>query len=151
MIRKNHKYYPGFTLIELLVVMAILALLAMVGLGSFQNTQMKSRDAKRKNDLAQLQKSLEMYNNDKNRYPLSAEFPGSGGEWRDATSNELYIKKVPADSKYGDYPYESSNGQYYKIYARLENVKDPAFHIYAGTVCGGDPCNYGVSSSNMSL
>lgn len=148
MMRKNHKYHLGFTLIELLVVMAILGLLALVGLGSYQTTQIKARDARRKNDLNQLQKALEMYNNDKRTYPLTADFPGSGGAWRDA-SGELYIKEVPADPKYGNYFYES-DGQYYKIYARLENIKDPAFHIYA-TVCGGDPCTYGVSSSNTSL
>lgn len=154
--KNSRQFEKGFTLIELLVVMVILGLLALVGLGSYQTTQMKSRDAKRKNDLNQLQKSLEMYNNDKSVYPSL--LPGSGGEWRDAASGELYIKEVPADPKYGDYFYES-NGQYYKIYARLENTKDPAIpkdadgnpSSYSGTVCGEEPCNYGVSSSNTSL
>lgn len=153
------KQKKGFTLIEMLVVMAILGLLAVVGLASFQTTQMKGRDATRKNDLNQLQKSLEMYNNDKNHYPLTADFPASGGEWKDATSNELYIKEVPADPKYGDYYYVSGDGQSYKIYARLENTKDPAVPkdadgdpvAYPGTDCDGELCNYGVSSSNVTL
>ncbi|MGB9706948.1 MAG: type IV pilin protein, partial [Microgenomates group bacterium] len=59
----------GFTLIELLVAVAILGILATVGLGSFQSSQMKGRDARRKSDLSQIQKALEMYYNDKGAYP----------------------------------------------------------------------------------
>lgn len=51
----------GFTLIELLVVIVILALLSMIGLASFTNTQKRARDAKRKGDLKSIQNALEQY------------------------------------------------------------------------------------------
>ena len=143
---KNRK--NAFTLIELLVAVAILGILATVGLGSFQSSQMKSRDAQRKSDLSQIQKALEMYYNDKGRYPLS--IPEAGNEWKDTSVSEgtLYMKSVPGDPKGGSYCYES-NGIYYKIYAKLENMKDPKIASPSSSVCtAANGYNYGVSSSN---
>ena len=135
----------GFTLIELLVVIAILGILATVGLGSFQSSQMKGRDTQRKSDLSQIQKALEMYYNDKGAYPTS--IPARGNEWRDAsvTGGALYMKSVPGDPKGGDYCYES-DGTYYKLYAKLENTRDPKIITPSSSACSG--YNYGVSSSN---
>jgi len=139
----------GFTLIELLVVIAILGVLATVGLGSFQSSQMKGRDARRKSDLSQIQKALEMYYNDKGGYPLS--IPDVGNEWRDTSVGDdgtLYMKSVPGDPKGGSYCYES-DGSYYKIYAKLENTKDPKIITPDSSACSAaDGYNYGVSSSN---
>jgi len=143
---KNKK--TGFTLIELLVVIAILGILATVGLGSFQSSQMKGRDAQRKSDLSQIQKALEMYYNDKGVYPTS--IPGRGNEWRDTsvTGGTLYMKSVPGDPKGGDYCYES-DGTYYKLYAKLENTRDPKIITPSSSVCtAANGYNYGVSSSN---
>jgi len=143
---KNKK--TGFTLIELLVVIAILGILATVGLGSFQSSQMKGRDAQRKSDLSQIQKALEMYYNDKGAYPTS--IPTRGNEWRDTsvTGGTLYMKSVPGDPKGGDYCYES-NGTYYKIYAKLENTRDPKIITPNSAACtAASGYNYGVSSSN---
>jgi len=132
----------GFTLIELLVVIAILGILATVGLGSFQSSQMKGRDAQRKSDLSQIQKALEMYYNDKGAYPTS--IPVRGNEWRDTsvTGGTLYMKSVPGDPKGGDYCYES-DGTYYKLYAKLENTKDPAIEK---TGCANCACSCGGQS-----
>ena len=139
----------GFTLIELLVVIAILGLLAAVGLGSFRTSQLKSRDSKRKSDLSQIQKALEMYYNDHGQYPDVGDYPAGGSAFEDA-NNTLYMKEMPTDVKYGDYSYET-DGTYYKIYARLENERDPSIGSYPGTTCGDDECNCGVSSSNINL
>ena len=65
----------GFTLIELLVVIAILGLLATVGLSSFRTSQLKGRDSKRKSNLSQIQKALEMYYNDYGQYPDVGDYP----------------------------------------------------------------------------
>lgn len=51
----------GFTLIELLVVIAIIGLLSSVVLTSLNQARSKTRDAKRIQDLKQLEKALELY------------------------------------------------------------------------------------------
>jgi len=137
----------GFTLVELIVVIAILGLLAAIGLGSFRTSQIKGRDSQRKSDLAQIQRALELYYNDHQQYPLSVEFPGGGGVWED-DEGTLYMKEVPQDPKFGDYLYDSADGSDYKVYARLENENDPGVGSYTGRTCGDDDCNYGVSSEN---
>lgn len=144
----------GFTLIELLVVMAILGILAAIGLGSFRTAQMKGRDAVRKHDLEQIEKALEMFYNDNGRYRTSTEGLPSG-EWR-SPEGTLYIKEIPSDPKIGAYPYESDDdGKCYKIYARLENTQDrcfttkPTYCTDHGTTCGGASCNYVVTSQNV--
>jgi len=146
-VAKNKK--TGFTLIELLVVIAILGILATIGLGSFQSSQMKSRDAQRKSDLSQIQKALEMHYNDRGRYRTASEGLPSG-EWSD-TAGTIYMKTVPTDPKGGSYCYESDdNGTYYKIYAKLENTKDPKIITPGSSVCTAvNGYNYGVSSSNV--
>lgn len=144
----------GFTLIELIVVMAILGLLATIGLGSFRSSQIKGRDAQRKNDLSQLQRGLEAYYNDKGRYPNA---PLPSGEWRDTTvtGGALYMKSVPTDPSGYSYLYES-NGTVYKIFAHLENQKDKDLVLETCTAvrttpCNGAYCNYGVSSANLDI
>lgn len=59
----------GFTLVELLVVIAIISLLASVVLASFSKTREKARDSKRVQDLLQVQKALELYKAENNKYP----------------------------------------------------------------------------------
>lgn len=54
----------AFTLIELLVVIAIIGILAAMILVNVSSGRAKSRDTKRKNDLAQLQKALAMFHID---------------------------------------------------------------------------------------
>ena len=138
----------GFTLIELLVVVVILGLLMTLGIGSFQSSQIKARDARRKNDLAQVQRALELYFNDYNQYPDSSDLPLSGGPWED-DNETLYLKEFPQDPRFGNYNYVlGGSGASYQLYARLENVRDPAIGTYAGISCGDEDCNYGVASSN---
>lgn len=141
----------GFTLIELLVVIAIIGVLATVGLGSYLNSQIKARDARRKSDLSQIQKALEMYYNDKGKYPISSDgkiegCDGGSCNWGDPWEKDetVYIKTMPYDPR-GGYCYEST-GTDYKIYARLENERDPDLGSYS---CNGEGYNYGVSSTNV--
>lgn len=51
-------------MIELLVVISIIGLLSTVGLVALGSARAKARDVKRVADLKQVQKALEMYNND---------------------------------------------------------------------------------------
>ena len=66
----------GFTLIELIVVIGIIAILATLGLSVFGGVQKKSRDAKRKSDLKEMQTALAQYYTDNGSYPSTA------GAWR---------------------------------------------------------------------
>lgn len=142
----NNSKIKGFTLIELLVVVVILGILAGIGLSTFQTSQAKGRDSRRKSDLEQIQRALEMYANDKGRYPDSLPF---GEEWVD-DKGTVYMKEVPVDPRGSEsepgYCYQTEeSGKVYKIYANLENRQDPALGNYT---CGGESYNYGVASSN---
>jgi prepilin-type N-terminal cleavage/methylation domain-containing protein len=63
------KKEKGFTLIELLIVIAIIAILATVVMTGLNGARMKARDAKRLNDIKQLQKALDLYSDTCGGYP----------------------------------------------------------------------------------
>lgn len=157
----------GFTLIELLVVMVIMGILASIGLGSFQSAQTKARDAKRKAELNQITKALEVYYNDKGHYPLGAgTIQGcvngavcvGGASWQDENGT-IYMVELPQDPKAPSYAYNyiSADGKSYQLYARLENNRDVSVpkdasnnpKIFSDIDCGVSKCNYGVASSNV--
>ena len=60
-MKKQFSVRAGFTLIELLVVIAIIGIMATIGLTSFTNAQQRGRDAKRRGDMTDVQKSFEQY------------------------------------------------------------------------------------------
>ena len=51
----------GFTLVELLVVVAIIAILSVIGLAVFTGIQGRARDSKRKADIDEISKALEVH------------------------------------------------------------------------------------------
>jgi type II secretion system protein G len=161
----------GFTLIEIMVVIAILGILITMISGSFLASQKKSRDLKRKSDVIQVGKALELYFNDRGRYPAAnmGVMTGCGDPatlidcpwgsiWSNTTTspNTVYMAKLPTDTTGQHYYYDSdAGGTYYQIFARLENTEDIDVHkvgttiqTYTGTVCGTGECQYGTSSSN---
>lgn len=144
----------GFTLIELLVVMAILGILAVVGISSFRTSLAKSRDAKRKSDLEQVQRALEMYFNDHGKYPLSTQITWGGIFSSDGTdAGTIYMKELPKDpSGNPEYCYRSpapspAPSVSYQIYATLENSGDSKY-LSSKTCNSISNYHYGVSSSN---
>lgn len=167
----------GFTLMELMVVMAIMGILITVGLSSYKSVQMKSRDARRKNDLRSIAGALDLYYNDKGRYPGDdgagnimgcgtgdSQMCTWGAAMRDS-KNTLYMVTLPSDPASGRrYYYDSqgSQGKGFQLYARLENSEDIDLsrdergnvYFYTGTVCipaTSKKCNYGVASANLAL
>lgn len=136
----------GFTLIEILIVIAILGILATVGLTSFQTTQMRGRDAQRKSDLKQLGNAVELYYQDYKRYPLT--LPSAGEEFTDGKT--IYMKIVPGDPSAGEYLYKvSPTGSKYQLFAYLENSEDKNIIPDLTDVCSGDNyCNFAVTSPN---
>ncbi len=155
-IGKKNK--QGFTLIELIIIITILGILAAMISGNFITSLKKGRDARRKADLEQIQRALEMYYEDKKAYPLTADWT-FGGQFTDLASGKIYMVKVPNDPISGkSYEYQS-NGSYYKLYACLENDQQILPYLSTGssltctTQCKAPngssvPCLYGISSSN---
>jgi len=150
----------GFTLIELLVVIAIIGGLSAMLLPNYMAARERARDAQRKNDLKQIQKALEMYKLDQNpaAYPVNAAcsggfpcLPQSGGEWKDATNNNVYMNRVPQDPNntvFPDYYYDDTSSVTYNLFACLENKADSDTGAgtgdcpgpYDGTNCPSKKC-----------
>lgn len=151
----------AFTLIELLIAMAILGILATVGLGSFRTAQMRGRDTERKSDLKQVSNAIELYYQDYNRYPQAsgtniAACPSTGptsctwgtGELTDGKTT--YMKIVPGDPT-GACPYiykVSSTGNKYQLFAYLENTQDKNINGNITIVCGSNKYNFSITSPN---
>jgi len=172
MLKKKNKInnQAGFTLLEMLVVLVIIGILAVIGIGGFQSSQKKARDSKRKSEVSQISKALELYFNDKRQYPLSSvdhKIMGCGVaaecDWGDAFTDDtgvVYMVILPADptSNYSYY-YDSTDGTYFRLYARLESSRDIDVpkdvddnpQVYNGRACGVSSCNYGQASSNITL
>jgi len=156
----------GFTLVEILIVIVIVGILATIGFGSFQSSQLKSRDASRKSDLRQIASALETYYNDHDQYPTdsSGSINGCNGgspcTWGEPFIDDkgtVYMIKLPFDPKENrNYYYSSPDGRSYQIYAGLENDLDKDIpqsagvaSEYDGLLCGTEKvCNYGIASPN---
>lgn len=163
------KNIKGFTLIELLLVVGILGILSAAILAILDPISQfqKGNDSKRKSDLSQIQKAIEIYYQDKGRYPRSTgsiyyclqDFFSPFTYYCGGSSWSPYMNVVPKDPNSSKrYIYNaSSDGQTYWIYASLERGgKDPQAcnsggtdcpNVPAANACGG-ACNYGVASTN---
>jgi len=156
----------GFTLIELLVVIIIMGIIAAVITGNFFTSLKKGRDARRKADLEQVQKSLEMYYEDKKAYPTAAAGAGFpfGRQFCETSTcdgtEKVYMQKVSDDPVGGrNYLYASTDGKSYQLYACLENDQQilpytSTSSLSCTTNCkdtsnNSIPCLWGVSSSNI--
>ena len=141
-IHSSKKNESGFTLLELLVVMVIISTLAVIGLRTFLRSQMRGRDAKRKNDLEQITRALEMYRSDKGYYPVNS-LTGQTGQIRVAYDSEtkqtsfvwgevfndldnsltIYMPVLPMDP--------SGLTYYYQAYHRDTGDPDDGVHVHA--------------------
>lgn len=130
-MKRHINFQTGFTLIEILVSIAIIGLLASVIISMTSQARIRGRDTKRKADLAQLQKALEIY------YNTNFSYPTTGNTWYAATGScggsfgytgasgyipnlaPTYVAILPADPKpstaaCSGFNYRS-NGSDYKI------------------------------------
>ncbi len=77
----------GFTLIELMVVMAIITILAGIGVASYTNSITRSKEAVLREDLFRMRDALDQYYADKAKYPSSL----------DDLVQEKYLRAIPVD------------------------------------------------------
>lgn len=129
MVEETKMQKKAFTLVELLIVMAIIGVLASIGIGSFMTAQMRGRDAQRKSDLKQISHALELYYSDHKKYPDP--LPTWGSEFKDVNGT-VYFKELPSDPVANQsYTYTLVNGsnQKYRLSANLENTQDKLYPI----------------------
>lgn len=77
----------GFTMIEVMVVMALIVILASMGLVQYRQSIVRSQEAVLKEDLFRLRDAIDQYYADKNQYPSGLESLVSDG----------YLRQLPKD------------------------------------------------------
>jgi prepilin-type N-terminal cleavage/methylation domain-containing protein len=166
----------GFTLVELILTMAIIAILSVIGIGSYTAATVKSRDTQRKGDLSQIVKAIEMFNNDLGKYPSAIDgvmyCPGPDGTEAPCGNSifsysgaqlATYMQSAPSDPtlatsgrKYVYIPDE--NLRSFALYAALENTEDRDVVIDANTKLPTDwgincgittKCNYKITEIGL--
>ena len=134
----------GFTLIEILVVCSIIAILATVVFISYSQSQLKSRDSRRKSDLEAISQAVNLFKNENGFYPpgaavgttlIYAPWNGLISSSTLTTSLNAYLSSLPNDPKtsFPNYYYMTNYTDVthtttkYRIYSILENTKDSQY------------------------
>lgn len=77
----------GFTMIELLIVMALIVILASIGMVQYRNSVTRAQEAALKANLVALREAMDQFYADKNKWPSDlAELVSEG-----------YIREIPTD------------------------------------------------------
>jgi general secretion pathway protein G len=77
----------GFTLIELMVVVALIAVLAGMGVVQYRNQVKRTQESVLREDLFRMRDAIDQYYADKAKYPASL----------DALVSEGYLRQMPKD------------------------------------------------------
>ncbi len=77
----------GFTLIELMVVLALISVLAAMGVVQYRNAVLRTKEAVLSEDLFRMRDAIDQYYADKAKYPASL----------DALVTDGYLRQVPKD------------------------------------------------------
>jgi general secretion pathway protein G len=77
----------GFTLIELLIVIALITILATMGIVQYKNSINSTKEAVLHTDLFRMRDAIDQYYADKAKYPASL----------DALVSDGYMRKIPED------------------------------------------------------
>ena len=77
----------GFTLIELLIVIALISILASMGVVQYRNSVQSAKEATLHTDLFRMRDAIDQYYADKAKYPASL----------DALVSDGYMRAIPQD------------------------------------------------------
>lgn len=141
----------GFTLIEVLIVIAIMTILISFLIPNFSGMRVRARDARRKSDLSQIQKSLELYKSDQDppAYPVSGfndptlcnKCWSEGFTTGEDCTGNVWMRKFPCDPKNPAQPYnfniDSLDELKYTLITCLENDQDQDRDDPPADECGG--------------
>ena len=86
-IRSRIRGSRGFTLIELLIVIALITILASMGIVQYRNSVQSAKESVLRTDLFRMRDAIDQYYADKAKYPASL----------DALVSDGYLRKVPED------------------------------------------------------
>ncbi len=124
------KKIRGFTLIELMVVIAIIGILASIIFTSLNSARAKGRDAKRGQEVKQLEGALDLYFSANGQYPsVGSDNLGYPIATLQAALVPNYLVKIPQDPLYtgvsspGDYQYVRGNAGSYGLWVYLETAQ----------------------------
>ena len=77
----------GFTLVELLIVLALISILAAMGVVQYRNGVRHTQESVLRTDLFRMRDAIDQYYADKNKYPASLDTLVSDG----------YMRRIPED------------------------------------------------------
>ena len=91
----------GFTLLEMVMVMTIIVVLAVIGVTSYKQVQLKARETLLKDDLNTMRKLLDQYEADREKLPQALDDLVSAG----------YMREVPVDPITGEKDWNPEMGE----------------------------------------
>lgn len=86
-VQRYSRAARGFTLIELMVVIALISVLAGMGVVQYRNSVVRTKEAVLKEDLFRMRDAIDQYYADKAKYPASLETLVADG----------YLRSIPKD------------------------------------------------------
>ena len=132
------KHKRGFTIVELLIVLVVIAILAAITIVAYNGIQARGRDARRKTDVANIEKAMEVYYSDHGSYPVPSGLTGSiinngwytsgDGSWN------LLSSSLVGSSAIDNLPVDPTNTT--TVSALSAGGYDYAIYVNPGTYCG---------------
>ena len=91
----------GFTLLEMVMVMTIIVILAVIGVTSYQQVQLKAKETLLKDDLHTMRKLLDQYEADREKLPQTL----------DDLVSAQYMREIPTDPVTGEKDWTTEMGE----------------------------------------
>ncbi|MBN1168791.1 type II secretion system protein [Candidatus Woesebacteria bacterium] len=108
----------AFTIIELTLVIAVIGIMAAVGMNYFPSAQIKARDTQRMSDIKNYANALEVY-----YVANDGTYPSANDDLDQICTSGFQNAECPVDPQGTSYQYYAVNGgSEYFIYSELEGV-----------------------------